>query len=252
MSVPSRFISYCRVPVIAVIAVIAVASAIALAGLAACDGRTPDRAIAAGEPQEIGFAALARQSSSLMPSLVAEHARYQGALNQELQRHLSALPQIHAASVLVAGPRCPLRSSALRDDPRKRSLEDATAWSASVIALVPPSQDRDALRRHIVDVVASGVAGVTRERVSVVMTTASHGDAKRLKSSERISLSSLGPFLVATSSKRALQVTGVVLLGSIVALALWVWFALRAHAALRARIAHRPLQRSTGIETREM
>ena len=97
------------------------------------------------------------RGQSLVPSRLAECARYQGAVGGEVSRHLMALPGVQSVSAVVSVPAC---------DPLAAALGTAGRPSASVVLSV--SGDEAGHRPDdIVELVAAAVDGLTREQVVV-------------------------------------------------------------------------------------
>ena len=170
----------------------------------------------------MGCAADDAGRSALLPSRQQSCARQQRELARELEVHVQAMRAVTTAHVLVSLPAC---------DPVRLAIEGAAPVSASVVARLDGTFSagaRDQLVREVSSLVAGAVAGLERERVSVVLTEAP---------SQRLELSTMGPFVVAQSSRQGLRWTVGALLGLIVALAAWAFLGERENAALRRRLA---------------
>lgn len=178
-----------------------------------------------GESRAVGELDAVYPSASLVPSLFEQHARYQRAVAADLANHLTALDQVQSANVFFHLPfRSPLMPATGRDTP-----------SVSVIASVIDGADLVALRRDIIEIATATLSGLEPDRLSVVLSApaTAHPTTQR---AERADLASLGPFEVAVSSKLALQVVAALLLGLIVALAVWAFAAEHINASLRAQL----------------
>jgi type III secretory pathway lipoprotein EscJ len=185
----------------------------------ACAPEPPSRS----EPQAAARLDAVYPDVSLVPSLFEQHTRYQRAVAADLANHLHALDHIQSASVFFYQPfRSPLMSASERDAP-----------SVSVIASVLDGADLVALRREIIEIATATLDGLEPDRLSVVLSVPPDSTAPRV---ERERLAPLGPFEVAASSKSALQAVAVLLLGLIVALAVWAFAAEHINASLRAQL----------------
>jgi type III secretory pathway lipoprotein EscJ len=188
----------------------------------------PTSADDTSRPTPGGLAGLYPQSS-LVPSRLAECARYRRAVADELSRHLRALPTVHAVSAVLDIPACdPLRAA--RGDAPTASL---VVTLAGVDAARVP--DRPGLRRDIAALAAAAVAELRPERVAVVLA-----DAPVLARTEiRVQptpMASVGPIAVAAESRRPLLILLALLFGLILALAIWALFGERLNIALRSRL----------------
>lgn len=164
-----------------------------------------------------GFMAV--YDEALVPSRLAECARYQAGLGVELAGHVAALPGVRDASVVVSLPAC---------DPLGAMLGTSAPASASVVVVVSDPREHDV---DIASLVAGAVPGLRAEQVVVSVGAAPGVDAQPR------ALATIGPFPVAPSARRPLLAIAALLLGLIVALALWAFVGERVNAALRARIA---------------
>lgn len=181
----------------------------------------PGRTDGSGAAPSSGYAGLYR-SGGILPSRLAECARYQDAVGGEVRRHLSALPGVQSVSAVVSLPAC---------DPLAAALGAAEPASASVVLARAGGRDAQA-HAAIAELAAAAVAGLRPERVAVVVTEVPPAELVPVQ------LATVGPFAVTRESRAHLLWTAVAALGLIFGLALWAFVGERINARLRARIAH--------------
>lgn len=146
------------------------------------------------------------------------------ALGEELSRTISDIDGVLTARVHIVMP---------DNDPLSR---DTVPSAASVFVAYKPGTDVGGLVPQIKMLVANGVAGLSYDKVSVVMRAAA-GEAPGAAAAEPPPLREVGGFWVFEGDARALQ---LVLAGAAgmaaVLLGLLTWVAWRWRSALRVRI----------------
>ena len=187
--------------------------------LGGCDRpRTRDRVAAQGQ-ETAGFASL-YADDALVPSRLAECARYQDAVGGEVRRHLGALPAVRAVSAVISLPAC---------DPLIAAVGAPAPPSASVVLTVehgPITYRPD----DIAALTAAAVSGLRADQVAVRVS------ATPDQPNPRARFATVGPFAVAAASRIPLLVTATALIGLIFGLALWAFCAERINSRLRARL----------------
>jgi len=164
------------------------------------------------------------KGNGLVVSPIEKRARMVYALGEELSRTISDIDGVLTARVHIVMP---------DNDPLSR---DTVPSAASVFVAYKPGTDVGGLVPQIKMLVANGVAGLSYDKVSVVMRAAA-GEAPGAATAEPPPLREVGGFWVFEGDARALQ---LVLAGAAgmaaVLLGLLTWVAWRWRSALRVRI----------------
>ena len=164
------------------------------------------------------------KGNGLVVSPTEERARMIYALGEELSRTLSDIDGVLTARVHIVMP---------DNDPLSR---DTAPSAASVFLATRLGADTTGLIPQVKMLVANAVAGLTYDKVSVVMRPAAA--AASLDATQAPPLREVGGFWVFAGDARALQIVLSLATGMGVLLAGTAgWLAWRARAALRLRIA---------------